>query len=197
VVLVVVEGHLEEHVAARLLGSVGLPVEGVTFRNMRGNRSFWREARRFNEAARNTGLVLGLTDLDGHPCAGGLIRVRLESKRHPNFLLRIPVRELESWLLADARAWARFLGVAEAAVPRDPDGLPDPKQSLVNLVRRSRARALVADIVPEPGRPGPVGPGYTTRMTEFVAVYWDPDRASANSPSLFRALRALRCAASS
>jgi hypothetical protein len=56
--------------------------------------------------------------------------------RCSKMLLRAVVREIESWLLADASGISRFLGVSVSLVPRDPESLKDPKQSLVNLARR-------------------------------------------------------------
>lgn len=191
VMLIVVEGVLEAPAARRLLDAAGWDHTGVEPLVQGGSVAFWENAPRYNEAAKHVGPVLGLTDLDTHPCASGLIGERLRAACHPSFLLRIAVRELESWLLADAPAWARYLGVSEALVPSRPDVLEDPKQSLVNLVRRSRKRGIREDIVPEAGRPGPVGPGYTPRMSEFIARHWVPERAAQRSPSLARALSAL------
>src|ERR1035441_9429449 len=55
--------------------------------------------------------------------------------------LRVAVRELESWLLADSERIAKFLGVAVAEIPADPDSVPDPKRLMVQLARSSRRRA--------------------------------------------------------
>jgi hypothetical protein len=136
--------------------------------------------------------VLGLTDLDAHPCPSALILEKLGASVHSRFLLRIQVRELESWLLADSFAWAAFLKVSEASLPRDPDLLTDPKQALVNLVRRSNKKQIREDIVPRIGSHGVVGPGYSTQIGMFIADCWSPTRAAERSPSLMRALRALR-----
>jgi hypothetical protein len=193
--LAFVEGVLEEPLARRLLSEVGIDAEQLNIVVAGGCGPFWERAPSFNQAAKHLGFVLGLTDLDDHPCPSGLIAGKLREPRHPQFVLRIHVRELESWLLADSKAWVSYLKVAEAVVPKEPDALPDPKQALVNLVRRCKKKSIVDDIVPEPGTPRVVGPGYTTRINEFIANHWNPRRGAERSPSLKRALEALERAA--
>ncbi|MDX1973883.1 MAG: DUF4276 family protein [Candidatus Sumerlaeia bacterium] len=191
VYLALVEGVLEEPLARRLLNEVGIDAEKTTIVVAGGCGPFWERAPSFNQAAKHIGYVLGLTDLDNHPCPVGLIAQKLNGPRHPQFVLRIQVRELESWLLADAKAWAKYLKVPEAIVSKAPDDLTDPKQELVNLVRRCRKKQILEDIVPEQGTPRVVGPGYTIRISEFIADHWSPRRGAQRSPSLKRALEAL------
>lgn len=189
--LAFVEGALEEPMARRLIAEVGIDAEELTLIVAGGCGPFWERASRFNAAAKHLGFVLGLTDLDHHPCPSGLIAEELSEPIHPRFVLRIQVRELESWLLADPKAWASYLKVSEASVPKDPDALEDPKQALVNLARRCNRKRIRDDIVPEQGTPRVVGPGYTPRITEFITDHWSPRRAADRSPSLKRALLAL------
>ena len=61
------------------------------------------------------------------------------------------VRELESWLLADAAGLAAYLGLPRAVVPSQPESVGDPKLALVNLARRSRRTRLRDSIVPYQG----------------------------------------------
>lgn len=189
--LVFVEGHLERPAAMRLLKAASFETEYIRSIVAGGREAFWLNAPRYNTAAANLGYIFALTDLDDTPCVPELMKKRLSVPLHPNFLLRVQVRELESWLLADAKAWSTFLGISESNVPREPDRLDKPKLELVNLVRRCRRKGLREDIVPEEGRPGPVGRGYTTRISEFIDKHWDPHRAAERSPSLKRALDAL------
>ncbi|HIE50814.1 MAG TPA: hypothetical protein EYP85_03565 [Armatimonadetes bacterium] len=72
------------------------------------------------------------------------------------------------------------------------EDLADPKQTLVNLARRGRRRKIREDIVPRPGSSGVVGPGYSARIQEMVATYWDVERAVAFSLSLHRCIARLR-----
>lgn len=98
---------------------------------------------------------------------------------------------LESWLLADDML-ATFLGVSCALLPRNPDHEANPKQTLVNLARRSRFARLRNDLVPPEGSSGIVGRGYVPRMTEFIENHWRPVHAQHRSESLQRAFRAVR-----
>ena len=156
-----------------------------------GSPLFWQIIARYNDAARSRGPVFCLTDLDNNPCPSGLIAKHLPRGRNPGLLLRIAVRELESWLLADAKALAAFLGLSEAAIPREPDELADPKQALVNVARRVRKVALREALVPEDGTSAKVGPDYVGEMGHLIADHWDPARAASRSPSLARAREAL------
>jgi len=188
--LIVVEGALEVPVSLRLLRACGLDIDSLSPINKGGRNAFWKHARRYNNAANKLGLVLGLADLESDPCPSGLIQEHLPSARHPNFVLRIAERMLESWLLADV-ALATFLNISPNVLPRDPDSEANPKQTLVNLARRSRQRDVRNDLVPESGSRGIVGKGYTPRMTEFIEEHWSPTKAATRSDSLRRAIAAI------
>lgn len=192
--LAIVEGALEVPVSRRLFGAVGLDAQGVHIIDKGGRVAFWRDSARYNLAARHNGPILGLADLDAEPCANALFIRHLRGPRHPDFVLRIAKRTLESWLLADPGI-AEFLGIPPALLPRNPDAVVNAKQVLVNLARRSHSRDLRADLVPEEGSLGVVGKGYVPRMTEFIEDRWRPDRAARRSRSLARALAAIRNAA--
>ena len=105
---------------------------------------------------------------------------------------RIAVREVESWALADPARVSRFLRIHQALVPGSPDQLDDPKQTLVNLARRSRVAAIRTDMVPAVGMSGPVGPAYTSRIAEFALEHWRPSVAVENSDSLRKCVERLK-----
>ena len=191
VALIVVEGALEVPASLRLLQDVGISTEGLLPLNKGGRGRFWKDAPRYNQAAASIGFVLGLADLESFPCPSGLIQRHLKLSLHANFVLRIAERMLESWLLADT-GLARFLGVSSALLPRNPDAEVNPKQTLVNLARRSKSRSVRNDLVPEEGSLGIVGKGYTPRMSEFIEQHWRPNEAQRRSDSLRRALMAIR-----
>jgi hypothetical protein len=192
-VLVVVEGALEVPASLKLLAAAGAGTEGLHPIDKGGSIRFWKDAPRYNRAAANQGLVLGLADLEAYPCPSGLIAKHLKPSQHSNFVLRIAERMLESWFLADD-SLADFLGISKALLPRNPDAEANPKQTLVNLARRSQSARLRSDLVPEEGSSGLVGRGYTSRMTEFIERHWRPSRAQRRSESLRRALVAIRMA---
>jgi hypothetical protein len=78
-----------------------------------------------------------LTDLDQHLCPKELIDDWLSEAIHPNLLLRVAVREVEAWLLADRSNFAKFLNVSEKCIPPAPDRLSDPKAAVI-IPRQSR-----------------------------------------------------------
>lgn len=188
---VFVEGDLEVAVVPALLGACGLSVDPHTIINKRGIQNFWKDVPRLNKAAQHK-RIFALADLEQEPCPSDAIASRLGGAPHPQFILRLSVRMTESWLLADAAAMAHYLGIAQKLVPADPEALPNPKQTLVNLARRSRLRHIRDGIAPEPGTSRPVGVDYLPLLSDFARTRWDPDRASASSPSLARALGRLR-----
>jgi hypothetical protein len=189
--LVVVEGVLEVPAALKILRTLKLPTEDLKPINLGGRVNFWRSAPKYNRAAAVMGPIFGLTDLDQSPCPSGLIEQHLTSGKHPHFALRLAERELESWLLADM-ALAVYLRISPDLLPLSPDTERNPKQTLVNLARRSPSRDVRADLVPEAGSKGVVGKGYTLRMTEFIEQKWQPLEAQYRSESLKRALAAVK-----
>ncbi|MCG8639300.1 MAG: hypothetical protein MI862_06175 [Desulfobacterales bacterium] len=136
-----------------------------------------------------------LTDLDTAECACTLIRdwfaipkedpVNLPSK----CIFRVVVKEIESWILADHKAWADYIGIPEANFSSDPDQLVDPKEHLLNVIRRKGKTKIHREMVPKGA--AHIGPKYNEVLCEFVYSSWIPERAAENSPSLKRALRAL------
>jgi hypothetical protein len=132
-----------------------------------------------------------LRDLDHDaPCPGALA-IELVTHRPDGLILRVAVRSLKSWLLADNTAIARYLGVRAAEISSDPESLEYPKQSLVNIARRSRWRRIRDALVPEAGLSTSEGPGYNIEMSIFARDQWDPERAAKNSLSLERCISAL------
>jgi hypothetical protein len=132
-----------------------------------------------------------LRDLDHDAdCAPELVE-HLLPRRSPNLLLRVPVRSIEAWLLADHEAIAQFLSVPITAVPSQPEKLDRPKRSLVDLARRSRRVAVRRGMVPAERISAEVGPGYTAGLIELVGSHWSPRRAAERAPSLAGCLEGL------
>jgi hypothetical protein len=144
----------------------------------------------FNNAAKGMAYFV-LTDLDTSECAPVLIRRWLDAPRHPNLLFRVAVREVEAWVLGCRASFAVFLGVPENRIPINADEVPNPKELVVNLARRSRKKDIRLDIVPQDGSTAKVGPNYNGRLMSFVERYWDPAVAKEGSLSLRKAVEAL------
>ena len=137
-------------------------------------------------------VVLLLTDLDQIDCPVALRNEWLGTRPVPDrLLLRIAVREIESWVLADHDAMRKLIG-DRGKLPPAPDELGDPKAFLLNLVRKYAPRDVKQDLLAERGAMASQGLGYNRRLVAWVKSDWSPDRAAARSPSLLRARQALR-----
>lgn len=137
-------------------------------------------------------VVLLLTDLDQIDCPVALRNEWLGTRPVPDrLLLRIAVREIESWVLADHDAMRKLIG-DRGKLPPAPDELGDPKAFLLNMVRKYAPCDVKQDLLAERGAMASQGLGYNRRLVAWVKSDWSPDRAAARSPSLLRARQALR-----
>lgn len=187
-----VEGLLDEAVLRVLLGHVGLeagPVYGK-----RGKAFLRDKIHGWNNGARFAPWVV-LVDLDrDFDCAPPLAAEWLPTPAS-GMRLRVAVRAIEAWLLADRDSMRRFLGVNAAAIPLSPDGLADPKGSVVEIARRSRFRKIREGLVPRAESGRREGPEYTSRLIDFASSggpRWRPEVAARSSDSLRRCIEALR-----
>lgn len=184
-----VEGRLDEAVVGRLIRHVG--GRPGTVYGKKGKAFLRDRIRGYNNAAQHAPwLVLVDLDMDGD-CAVPL-RTTWLPRVASRMCFRVAVRAVEAWLLADARSLATFVGVARNEVPVDPEGLPNPKQAMVNLARRSRRSAIQQDMVPRQGSGRDVGPAYTSRLVEYAQYRWQPDIAALRADSLRRAVECVR-----
>jgi hypothetical protein len=133
-----------------------------------------------------------LTDLDQYPCATALKEDWNIVSMPRNFMLRIAVRSIESWLMADRKNFADFLGISIQKLPLNPDDEINPKRLLIELAKHSRKREIREDIVPNPKSTAKIGPNYTQRLSAFVREHWDIESAQKHSKSLQMAILALR-----
>lgn len=130
-------------------------------------------------------IALVLTDMDQVACPVALKTDWLGDKAAPaNLMLRIAVREVESWVLADHEAMRKLIG-KKGTLPPEPDKLPDPKQHLLKLAKLA-TRPVKEDLVKESGAMASQGIGYNARLTAWVRSDWSPERAAQRSPSLQR-----------
>jgi hypothetical protein len=144
----------------------------------------------FNHAAKGMPYFV-LTDLDTFECAPVLIRQWLGTPRHPNLLFRVAVREVEAWLLGCRGSFATFLGVPESRIPANVEEIPNPKELVVSLARRSRKRGIREDVAPQDGSTAKVGPDYNGQLISYVESHWDPLIAKEHSPSLQKAIEVI------
>jgi hypothetical protein len=186
------EDILSEALAHRVLANVAPDAEFVQSLGKRGLGYLTSRLKNLNEAAAGMKIVAILDRDRPQNCPIQLIRGWLGGPRHPNFSIRLAEMEIESWILADRERASEFLQVPINRIPEFPDVLPDPKETLVNIARRSSSREIREGLCPKPGSAHPIGPLYNTMLETFVKTRWRASRASAQSPSLLRAQRQIR-----
>ncbi|MBB4264640.1 hypothetical protein [Roseospira visakhapatnamensis] len=190
VVHLATEDPLSEVVADRLVREAIPDVHIPPPLGRKGSGYLKANIAKFMEMARTYPVVL-LTDLDTVACPPTLIGSWCKGRSVPDGLLfRVAVREVEAWLMADRAGFAAVTGIPRLKVPQDVEGLDDPKETLLGLVRRYARKDVRADLLPtDPRRTARVGPGYNARLAAFVrdANGWDPARAAENAGSLKRA----------
>lgn len=186
-----VEGPSDELALRRIVEGRG----GVLTRvHVQGGKAGLRRALPgYNAAARRSPWIV-LVDLDqDFSCAGALAADWISQ---PSSLMRfrVVVRQLESWLLADAGRFSEWFRVRKGAIPTSPDSLADAKGTLLSLVASSRNRAIRTDMTPRPGSGRRIGPAYPSRLMEFIgdgADGWRPEVAARSSISLAKCIARL------
>jgi len=187
-----VEDALSEAVVRKIVTVVrpDLTLYQVMRRN--GQGYIRSKVRQLNQTARSVP-VLVLVDLDRPvPCPADLVQALLPIPHAPKLLFRVAVMEIESWVMADRRGFADFLSIPVNRIPENTDVILQPKEFLVSLARLSKKTRLRQEIVPLPGATSKVGPGYNSRLGEFVHSHWSVNRAASISVSLQRTLAQLR-----
>ena len=186
-----VEGLLDEAIARRIVEHAGL-LPGLLY-GKRGKGHVLQRLRAYNSAARFSPW-LTVVDLDNDAeCAPDFVAQALPAAS-AWMRLRVAVRAIESWVMADAERLAAFLAIRASWIPNNPDTVTDPKTTLVALARRSRRPAIRQDMVPREGSGAREGPAYTSRLIEFVVgsnAPWRVDVATEHSDSLRRCITAL------
>lgn len=153
--------------------------------NASGFGEFVKKIPKMNDAAAVMP-VLMLADGDQDACVVRQVKSWMPPHPSEKFMLRLAVREAESWILADREGLSTFADVNVAVIPGQPDLLPNPKETLLAVIRRSRRRILKDEMLPGRRSTASVGLGYVLHLTEFLAEHWSLERAAACSPSLSR-----------
>lgn len=145
----------------------------------------------FNNMAKACPVIL-LTDLDQRPCPPELIADWLKQPKHPDFLLRVAVREVEAWLLACDEPLGKYLAIRHMPSFHKPEELDDPKRELLKLAEGSTKRSIREAVARrDTGGNLRQGPAYNSTLSVFVNHLWEPKSAAARCPSLKRVLKAL------
>lgn len=186
-----VEGETDVEVARRLVESAGLvAMIGVVGG---GKHNLDRRIPELNRSGRYQGWLI-LRDLDrDEPCAPELVRRVLRNQDSASKVsVRVAVRGVESWLLADHVGFSRHFSVRQTALPQHPDQLDNPKRELMRICGASRNRAVRTYMMLHEAGGNRAGIGYATAIIGFARDHWDLERAAQRSPSLDRALKSVR-----
>ena len=184
-----VEGDVDEAVVRRLIAHAGGQPGPVYV--TRGKPTLRKRIDGYNNAAQHEPWLV-LVDLDHDAdCAPPMLHEWVPAPA-PNLCFRIAVREVETWLMADAQTLARYLRVKLRRIHTEPEKLEHPKTAMVDLARRSVRDAIRKDMVPRQKSGRRVGPGYVSRLIEYVREHWQPHAAAEHSESLSRTIHCLQ-----
>ena len=188
-----VEDLLSEIVLRRVLNERSVVYDVGYVYGLRGFGYLRKKTPSFNNAAKACPFLL-LTDLDKGDCAPTLLAEWLGRGRdvHPNFVFRVAVREVESWLLADETSLAMSFGIKQMSLPQEPEDLPDPKLTLLKLATQAR-RDIREAVVWQDDESGRLmqGPDYNGALATHVRDAWGVRKSAARCPSLSGLFRAL------
>jgi len=191
VLALVAEDRLTEAVFRKCISEF-LPDFAVLRSEFKGGRgNVQRELAAYANLAETMPVIVGV-DLDQDSCAPDLLRVWQRAYApHTNLVIRVAVREIESWVLADRKRFANFVGAQSDDITKNPDGLDDPKRLVLNLARAHAKPDLKRDLIPKNFSQYPrIGPAYNLQMCKFVQEQWRPHVAIKRSDSLARAVKA-------
>lgn len=185
VVKLAAEGGIDIAVLKRLALDCGL-TPGDEY-GLRGKDHLDKRLGGYNTSARWQPWIVA-RDLDDCACAGGLCKSLLPVPEK-YMRLRVAVRSIESWLLADRVSFAAAFNIGNWNVGENPELLRNPKQSTLILLLTSASRDIRHAMVRERAdRPLEIGPEYNVRLVDFAQNSWNPIEAAKSSASLRSAL---------
>lgn len=183
---VVVEGPSDEAMAHRVVEHAGGRITHL--RSAGGKTKLDNKLKKYCQAARNTAWVV-FRDSDSQCPVSLRERLLARLPENPLFLLRIVHTMTEAWFLADVEGFSSYFKVQKGQVPLAPEDEHHAKQTLLALCRKSRSRTIRDQVVRDDGHPGPL---FVHHLTEFAREHWQIEPAAEASPSLRRAIAAIR-----
>ena len=187
-VLLVVEDILQEVVLRKLLRTYRKDINIVSVSGKCGNTYIKENLRTFNASSQYLPHIV-ITDLDRISCAPQLIRDWINFDVHKNMLFRVAEKEIDAWLLSDREGFAKLMNIPINKIPTNTQEIPDPKQYVINLARKSRKKNI-KDIVPN--GMAKQGPGYNIILQKFVYEQWNAERAANCNESLRKTIDRLK-----
>jgi len=188
-IYVATEDALSEAIAERLIADENQGMSVAVRVGRRGNSYLRKNLPSYANIARTIPLLM-LTDLDRGKCPTDLIDEWQGKRKLPQkMLFRVVVREIEAWLLSDRVGFADFSGIPLYRIPKHPEFLNDPKETLINLVRRYGKRSVKEDILPGRNSTARIGLAYNQSLCGFVQQLWSPAKAAQTADSLRRTIQ--------
>ena len=136
-VILAVEDTLSDAVSTKILESFGIEI--MLRIGFKGNSYLKQKAPSLNQTARGSYDVFMLTDLDSpQNCPPQLIQSWIRAPLNSGFFLRVAVMEVESWIMADRSALARFLSIPVRRIPSNTDDIDNPKEFLVSACTKEQ-----------------------------------------------------------
>lgn len=136
--------------------------------------------------------VFLITDLDNIQCPVELIKSWTQNTpAPPGMIMRVAVREVESWILADRDGFSGYTGIPVEKMALNADALSDPKRVLLNLVKRYARKKIKESLLPSKSSSSKIGWEYNAVLCQFARDVWSVDRAVRHSDSLRRAVNRL------
>lgn len=191
------EGRSDDAIARRLIEAAGGRA-ATAYRGARkgsGKQDLDRRLRGLNAGVASGGrLTLVLRDLDQDAVCPLALLANLLPDRQPRLLLRIAVRTAESWLVADAQAYAKYCGLQVGHLPSSPESVFQLKNRMIQSADSDRAPKLARHLADTRQRGVADWAAMGEWHSNFAEGPWNPERAahSNRSPSLGRALARLR-----
>jgi hypothetical protein len=185
------EDVLSEAVINRLLSQ--LWPEAVVYKKFYGRGSGYLRShlQAFMNSSKSSPFFV-LIDSDNEGCAKKLLHSLIKKAPPSDFILRIAVHEIESWVLADFNNLIKALNIKSGRCPSNTDTIIQPKEYILNLVRKSASKSIRKSLLPTKVGAASQGPGYNSVMVQFVMDKWNISNASLNSESLNRTVLCLQ-----
>jgi hypothetical protein len=187
--IVFTEADLDAAILEYLMQRCGIDTNQFVFIPTGGKSKLDRRLAEANRSARALSVIV-LRDMDFDACCPGELVEKLVRRRNAGLLIRIAVREIEAWLLADRDGFGSFMGVASNRIPEQTDNIGSPKDLVLSLAWHSKKSGIRADMV-DITDINQEGPAYAERLLEFAWFHWSVDDAAERNISLRRCLSRL------
>jgi hypothetical protein len=187
-VSLVVEDVLQEATFLKLLDVYRKDLKVVSVSGKCGNVYIRDNIRTFNEASQYLPHIV-ITDLDRKKCAPQLKQEWINFPINRKMLFRIAEKEIDAWILSDRESFAKWMSIPVNKIPVNTQEIPDPKQFIINLARKSR-KNIIKDIIPQ--GTAAQGPGYNILLQRFIIEQWNSENAANCNESLRKAIERLK-----